>query len=231
MIDLWNPHTIMIESIITRLNQQPTCVRLNHDNPTAWPVHQNSLEDRLQVPSHLVVGSPFAEAERSRESRCSVKSDSVQTATRCGWNFLGKKEWIYVYTFREREREIYSFIVILQRYMKWIHSISQFWWFSLKFQGSKKRAIRIHQKIRYPVICFPWKKGSSFTHKFLAALLLVPAESDDAARLVLHHRRERGPPHRKWLVHGLPKKLLVLRVAVSWIFRFCKNCVYIYIYL
>ena len=116
MIDLWNPHTIMIESIITRLNQQPTCVRLNHDNPTAWPVHQNSLEDRLQVPSHLVVGSPFAEAERSRESRCSVKSDSVQTATRCGWNFLGKKEWIYVYTFRERERDLFIYCHLTKIY-------------------------------------------------------------------------------------------------------------------
>ena len=33
MIDLRNPHTIMIESRITRLNHQPTCVRLNHRQP------------------------------------------------------------------------------------------------------------------------------------------------------------------------------------------------------
>ena len=76
--------------------------------PNAWPVHQNSLEDRLQVPSHLVVGSPQQESERSRESRCSVKfrDSGWTTATRCGWNFFGEKR-VEICMYTERDLFIY----------------------------------------------------------------------------------------------------------------------------
>lgn len=75
--------------IITLLNQHILQPPYTATIPDAWPVHQNSLEDRLQVPSHLVVGSP---------GRFDVVASDSMNCSKVG-NLWKKCVCVYIYMY------------------------------------------------------------------------------------------------------------------------------------
>ena len=161
IISLLNQHILQLPSQLPAI-------------PNAWPVHQNSPEDRPQVPSHLVVGSPGG---------VYVNCSKVGI-------FLGKKQ-MYIYI------SIHNCHLTRNIWNQYITS-ADFGLFRSNFKHGKNY-IRIHQN-QASCHLFPRNKRGHLSRTNQRsrsgwnAKKKLPVESDDAARFVLHHRRETGPP-------------------------------------